>query len=126
VYPFDAVEPFFQSVHARVWTDGSEDLSGLSPLESAIYATRVLEDDIDNGGHYQAFGNGTDQLIEPAIEGYEHLGLPAYAAHFRHVRAIGFHEHSPEEVGESLDDAYFRLSGSEEARAVAIYRAFGD
>jgi hypothetical protein len=36
------------------------------------------------------------------------------------VRAAGFDEDSPDEVGEGLDEAYYQLSGSEAARADLI------
>jgi hypothetical protein len=66
------------------------------------------------------FGNGTDALIESAIEGYMLLGLPDYAAVVREVRSQAFDQDSPEAVGEQLDHAFFRLTGSEEARARLI------
>jgi hypothetical protein len=114
------VEPVFKSILAKVWASGDEDvevLTNLSPVDRAIYATHILEGELDNGGWYQAFFNGTDRLIEPAIEGYELLGLPDYAAHLRTVRALGFHAGAEESLGNALDRAYFRLSGSDGARA---------
>ena len=120
---FSTVDPVFQSTFAKVWARGSEDeevLNRLPPIDRAIYATRVLEGELNNGGWYQAFGNGVDHLIEPAIEGYELLGLPEYAAHLRAVRAAGFDERSEDAVGAGLDNAFFRLSGSEAARAAIV------
>lgn len=120
---FETVEPSFQSIFSRVWASGTEDarvLHQLTPLERAIYATRIIEGMIDNGGWYAVFYNGVDHLIEPATEGYELLGLPEYAEHLRRVRVTGFGEHSPEATARALDDEYFRLSGSEEARAAAL------
>lgn len=120
---FDVVEPVFQRIFTAVWSSGEEDrdtLAALSGSERAIYATRLVEGEVDNGGWYQAFGNGVDHLIEPAIDGYESLGLADYASHLRDVRAAGFGEDSPDELGEALDEAYYRLSGSEAARAHLI------
>jgi hypothetical protein len=117
---FRIVEPVFRGIHARVWPDGADRPRALSILgedELAIYVTRLLEGQVDNGGWYQLFGNGEDYLIEPAIAAYEHLGLPDYAEVVRAVRDAGFAEDSPEELGERLDARYFRLSGSENARA---------
>jgi hypothetical protein len=111
------VEPVFQRVYDEVWANGVEDLQAVGGVERAIYATWVLEGDVDNGGWYQAFGNGTDSLIEPAIDGYELMGLPEYASVLREVRAQNFDENSPDEVGERLDRLWFELSGTEEARA---------
>jgi hypothetical protein len=122
---FGTVEPVFRSIFAKVWARGSEDLdvlNSLPPIERAIYATHLLEGELDNGGWYQAFGNRNAHLIEPAIEGYELLGLPDYAAHLRDVRAMGFDEQSEDAVGEALDTAYFQLSGSEAARAAMLRR----
>jgi hypothetical protein len=122
---FGTVEPVFQLIFAKVWASGSEDLgvlNSLPPIERAIYATRLLEGDLDNGGWYQAFGNGKAHLIEPAIEGYQLLGLPMYAAHLRRVRAVGFDGRSEDAVGDALDKAYFALSGSEAARAAVVRR----
>jgi hypothetical protein len=115
--PFNRVEPVFQWIFDEIWANGVEDLQAVGAVERAIYATRVLEGDVDNGGWYQAFGNGTDALIEPAIDGYELMGLPEYVAVLREVRAQNFDESSPDEVGERLDRLWFELSGSEEARA---------
>jgi hypothetical protein len=114
---FSRVEPVFQRIFDEIWANGVEDLQAVGAVERAIYATWVLEGDVDNGGWYQAFGNGTDALIEPAIDGYELMGLPEYAAVLREVRAQNFDESSPDEVGERLDRLWFELSGSEEARA---------
>jgi hypothetical protein len=120
---FDVVEPVFQRIFASVWLKGEEDGDALAKLpreERAIYTTRILEGQLDNGGWYQVFGNGVDHLLEPAIDGYELLGLADYASHLREVRAVGFNDGSPDEIGEALDGAYFRLSGSEAARAHLI------
>lgn len=123
---FDRVEPVFQTIFARVWARGAEDLgmlAGLTPVERAVYATRIVEGQIENGGWYQAFFNDVDHLIEPAIEGYELLDLAEHAEHFRHVRAIGFTADTPQPIGEALDDEYFRLSDAEAARAAALTRS---
>lgn len=120
---FDVVEPVFRRIFATVWAHGEEDSAALAALtedEWAIYVTRVLEGQLDNGGWFQVFGNGVDQHLEAALAGYERLGLPDYAAVVQAVRDAGFGEDSPEESGEGLDAAYFELSGSESARAELI------
>ena len=118
---FPIVEPVFQAIHSRMGRgDDWSVFNRLTPLERAIYATRVIEGQIDNGGWYAVFYNNTDHWVDPAIQGYELLGLPEYAEHLRRVRAIGFGEDSPEPIGEAIDAEYFRLSGSEEARARAL------
>jgi hypothetical protein len=115
--PFERVQPVFQRIFEKIWANGVEDLQAVNEVERAIYATWVLEGDVDNGGWYQAFGNGTDALIEPAMDGYILLGLPDYAAVLHEVRVQGFDDSSPEAVGEPLDHLWFQLTGSEEARA---------
>jgi Domain of unknown function (DUF4375) len=119
---FEVVEPVFQEIFSRVWRGREEHLEVLSalPNERAIYTTRILEGELDNGGWYQVFGNGVDHLIQPAIEGYELLGQAGYASHLRDVVVSGFGDESPETLGEALDAAYFELAGSEEARADLI------
>jgi hypothetical protein len=124
---FDVVEPVFQRVFGAVWSGRKENLDAFARLpeaERAIYATRIVEGQLDNGGWYQVFGNGVDHLLEAAIDGYELLGLADYAAHLRKVREVEFNGSSPEDIGEALDDAYFRLSGSEAACA-RIIRSHG-
>jgi hypothetical protein len=126
---FEVVEPVFRRIFAAVWKDGSESAAALDSIsegERAIYATRILEAELDNGGWYQVFFNHVDGLIEHAIAGYVLLGLPEYAAHLREVRAKGFDGDAPEQLGDLLDNAYFRLSGSEVARAALVQEFGGD
>jgi hypothetical protein len=94
---FDKVELVFQTIFARLMTvrDLATAVDGLPESERAIVATRVLEGDVDNGGCYQLFGNGNDGMIEPAISGYERLGLPDYAAVLRDVRFERFQRDFP-------------------------------
>lgn len=121
----EQVERAYQALRARVWDadDGDDDeahLRALSPTERAIYVTRELEDELADGGWYLVFANEDDALIEPAIEGYELLGCPAYAAHLREVRASGYGDDSDDDAGERLDDLFATLDGSEAARRRAI------
>ncbi|HYM83931.1 MAG TPA: hypothetical protein VEY67_07265 [Candidatus Dormibacteraeota bacterium] len=71
------------------------------------------------------FANADEELIGPAIEGYELLGLPRYAALLRAVRRSGYPDSSPDDLGERFDERFERLSGSDRARARLI-RRMGD
>ncbi len=120
---FLVVEPVFRRIFATVSSRNEEDADALTNLtedERAIYVTRILEGELDNGGWYQVFGNGVGHQLEAAVTGYERLGLPDYAALIRAVRDAGFSEQSPEALGERLDAAYFELTGSESSRAELI------
>lgn len=121
----EQVERAYQALRARVWDadEGDDDdasLVALTPLERAIYVTRELEDELADGGWYLVFANENDRLIDVAIEGYELLGCPAYAAHLREVLGCGFGDESDDDEGERLDDLYAALDGSEAARRRAI------
>lgn len=105
---------------AEAGDDSDELLAGLVPLERAIYVTRELEQELADGGWYLVFANEDDRLIAAAIDGYELLGLPAYAAHLRHVQRTEFGDASGEDESETLDEAFRALSGAEEARAAAL------
>ena len=119
---FDVVAPVFQRIFARLGTalDLPAAVDALPAAERAIVATSIVEGEVDNGGWFQLFGNGNDGMIEPAILGYERLGLPDYAAVLRDVRSRNFNEGSPEALGDALDAADFALSGSEAARAALV------
>ena len=113
------------AVRARVWLDDDEMvdrevLATLPPLERAIFVTRTLEDQLLDGGWYLVFANEDEDLIGPAIEGYELLGLAGHAAHLRHVLACGYGDASPESEGERLDELYAALSGADAARATML------
>jgi Domain of unknown function (DUF4375) len=115
------VEGEYERIRAQVVDDEGEEilenLERLSPVERAIYATRTIEHDLDDGGFYLVFADADDALIEPAIEGYVLLGLPRYAALLRTVREVRFGDESSEELSETLDARYASLRGAERARA---------
>lgn len=121
----EAVQRAYASVRERVWNavEGDDDdsaLARLPPLERAIYVTRELEEELGDGGWYLVFANEDDHLIPYAIEAYELLGLPSYAAHVRNVQASGFGDESGEEETDALDREFAGLSGAEAGRARAI------
>jgi hypothetical protein len=102
--------------------EGTEALDALTPDERALLVTSELEAALADGGWYLVFADNEESLLEPAIEGYERLGLPAYAAHLREVVASGFGDASPEAEGERLDEAFAELSGSTAAREALASR----
>lgn len=121
----DAVQRLYEQALARVWDsdegdDNDDAVARLTPLERAVYVTRELEQELADGGWYLVFANEDEDLIPVAIEAYEFLGLPAYAAHLRSVIDSGFGDASNEDDGDSLDRAFASLGGAEEARARAI------
>ena len=121
----EGVQSVYARIRERVWDrDAGDDndaaLGSLSAIERAIYVTRELEEELYDGGWYLVFANEDDHLIEPAIAGYELLGLGAYAAHLREVRRLGYGDDSTEDEGERLDALYAGLSGAEAARARAL------
>jgi hypothetical protein len=123
----ELVRHVYERIRARVWDadDGDDDddaLGGLTLEERAIYATRELEDELAEGGWSFVFANADDGLIEPAIEGYELLGLRRYAALLRAVRRVGYSDTGPESEGERFDARFERLSGADRARARLIRR----
>ncbi len=123
----ELVRHVYERIRARVWDadDGDDDdaaLRRLSREERAIYATRELEDELVEGGWSFVFANADDALIEPALEGYELLGLRRYAALLRAVRRDGYSDLAPLSAGELLDERFERLSGADRARARLIRR----
>lgn len=121
----EAVQRVYARIRERVWDrdeadDNDTALDSLSAIERAIYVTRELEEELDDGGWYLVFANEDDHLIEPALAGYELLGLQAYVAHLREVRRVGYGDDSTEDEGERLDAEYATLTGAEAARARAL------
>ena len=115
----------YARVRALVWDseEGDDDdaaLARLTPLDRALYVTRELEQELADGGWYLVFANEDEGLIPHAIEAYELLGLPAYAAHLREVLDSGFGDASTEDESDELDRAFAALSGAEAARVRAI------
>ena len=115
----------YARVRALVWDseEGDDDdaaLARLTPLDRALYVTRELEQELADGGWYLVFANEDEGLIPHAIEAYELLGLPAYAAHLREVLDSGFGDASTEDESDALDRAFAALSGAEAARVRAI------
>lgn len=111
----------YQRIRAAVWDteegdDIDEAIARLSADERAVYATHALEDELAEGGWSLIFGNDRDNLLEPAIEGYERMGLRRHATLVRAVLAAG-HDGIPEEDMETLDERFARLPGAEAARA---------
>jgi hypothetical protein len=105
--------------------DDDDALGRLPPLDRAVYVTRELEEELADGGWYLVFANEDDNLIPHAIEAYELLGLPEYAAHLRNVVDSGFGDSSSEDEGDLLDRQFAALSGAEAARALALSRLNG-
>jgi len=111
----------YQRIRATVWDidegdDIDEAITRLSADERAVYATRALEDELAEGGWSLIFGNDRDNLIEPAIEGYERMGLRRHAELVRSVLESGIGG-IPEAEMEALDERFARLRGAEAARA---------
>jgi hypothetical protein len=110
----------YERIRATVWDPDEGDdiddaIARLGPDERAVYATRALEDELAEGGWSLIFGNDRDNLLEPAIEGYERMGLRRHAALVRSVLEAG-HDGVPEEDMEALDERFARLRGAEAAR----------
>jgi hypothetical protein len=123
----ELVRHVYERIRAQVWDadDGDDDDAALRRLtreERAIYATMELEDELAEGGWSFVFANADDGLIEPAIDGYELLGLRRYAALLRAVRRDGYTDLGPESAGERFDARFERLSGADRARARLIRR----
>jgi len=111
----------YQRIRATVWDidegdDIDEAITRLSADERAVYATRALEDELAEGGWSLIFGNDRDNLIEPAIEGYERMGLRRHAELVRSVLEAGIGGIAEAEM-EALDERFARLRGAEAARA---------
>jgi hypothetical protein len=120
----DAVRRVYERTANRILdSEGTDDpaaIASLSEAERAVYVTRALEDELDDGGWYLVFANSNDHRIDPAIEAYELLGLPRYAELLRAVRTVGLDDDSPDGLSERLDSRYGRLTGAEQARARLI------
>ncbi|HYO42501.1 MAG TPA: DUF4375 domain-containing protein [Candidatus Limnocylindrales bacterium] len=111
----------YQRIRDSVWdVEEGDDIDAaiarLSADERVVYATRALEDELAEGGWSLIFGNDRDNLLEPAIEGYERMGLRRHAALVRSVLEAG-HDGIPDEDMETLDERFSRLRGAEAARA---------
>ena len=124
----DLVRQVYERIRSRVWDvdDGDDDAAAFGRLtreERAIYATKELEEELAEGGWSFVFANADDESIEPALEGYELLGLPRYAALLRAVRREGYTDEAPESDCERLDHRFERLSGADRARARLIRRS---
>jgi hypothetical protein len=123
----EIVQAEFERIRARVWDeyegdDRDEVLATLSERDRDIYVTRELEAELEDGGWYLVFANSDEGLIDPAIEAYERLALPGYAAHLREVLDSGYTDETAEDEGERLDEEFARLSGSERAREALLRR----
>lgn len=110
----------YERIRATVWDadegdDLDEAIARLPPDELAVYATRALEDELAEGGWSLIFGNDRQNLLAPAIEGYERMGLARHAALARAVVEAG--DGLPVDDLLALDERFARLRGAEAARA---------
>lgn len=110
----------YRRIRATVWDvdegdDVDEAIARLSADELVVYVTRALEDELAEGGWSLIFGNDRDNLLEPAVEGYDRMGLRRHAALVRSVLEAG-HDGIPEDDMEALDERFARLPGAEAAR----------
>jgi hypothetical protein len=53
-------------------------LERLPPAVSAVYATRLVENEVANGGFNQLFFNRMRNLLERAVVGYRTIGAPEH------------------------------------------------
>jgi hypothetical protein len=118
----------------------SEDalLERLPPAVSAVYATRLVEDEVANGGFNQLFFNRMRNLLERAVVGYRALGAPeheriASAAIERDIEAAPALEAAREaqtmeafsasyklELFDDLDAAFNELDQAEDVSAIRV------
>jgi hypothetical protein len=64
----------------RAAADFDEYLASVRPGARALYATKLLEDEVLNGGFSQYFWNTRANSIDDAIDGFDFLELPEHAA----------------------------------------------
>jgi len=62
--------------------------NGLSPGFRAVFATWILEGEVNNGGFNQFFWNSSGDYAADAVAGYDLIGVPAYARLMRRAIAI--------------------------------------
>jgi hypothetical protein len=75
-----------QHVHLRVagaWGREPQVIRALAPGVRAIYATWLVDAEVNNGGFNQFFFNSSGQYAGDALAGYELLGTEEYAAVMR-------------------------------------------
>lgn len=75
-----------QHVHLRAagsWGREAELIRTLPPGVRAIYATWLVDAEVNNGGFNQYFFNSSGQYAGEALRGYELLGADEYAAVMR-------------------------------------------
>jgi hypothetical protein len=127
----DVVAAFYERLAERLRESSDDDgddevdaaaIGALTPAERAIYLTCALEEELEDGGWYLVFADEREDLIGPAIDAYEHLGLPAYASHLRLVLAAGYGDESSDDESERLDEAWALLTGADAARKRLIER----
>ena len=113
-------------------------LERLPPAVSPVYATRLVEDEVANGGFNQLFFNRMRNLLERAIAGYRTIGAPeheriAKAAIERAIDAAPALEAAYEaqtmeafsasyklELFDDLDAAFNELDRTEDVSAIRI------
>jgi hypothetical protein len=113
-------------------------LERLPPAITAVYATRLVEDEVANGGFNQLFFNRMRNLLERASVGYGRIGAPkheriANAAIKRAIEATpaletawqaqtmeAFSASYKLELFDDLDAAFDDLDQTEDASAIRI------
>ena len=105
---------------------------------TAVYATRLVEDEVANGGFNQLFFNGMGSLLERAAVGYRTIGAPdheriANAAIERAIEAAprleatwasptleAFSGSYQLQVFDDLDAAFYEIEQTEDVSAIRI------
>ena len=75
-----------QHVHLRAagtWGQEARVIRALPPGVRAVYATWLVDAEVNNGGFNQYFFNSSGQYAGDALDGYELLGAEEYAAVMR-------------------------------------------
>ena len=82
----EVADAIVQHVHLRVagsWGREAEIIRALPPGVRAIYATWLVDVEVNNGGFNQFFFNSSGQYAGDALAGYELLATEEYAAVMR-------------------------------------------
>jgi hypothetical protein len=113
-------------------------LERLPPAITAVYATRLVEDEVANGGFNQLFFNRMRNLLERAVVGYRAIGAPeheriASAAIERDIEAAPALDAAREaqtmeafsasyklELFDDLDAAFKELDQAEDVSAIRV------
>jgi hypothetical protein len=79
----EVADAVVQHVHLRVagaWGREADIIRSLPPGVRALYATWLVDAEVNNGGFNQYFFNSSGQYAGEALAGYELLGATDYAA----------------------------------------------